>query len=233
MRVKHASFLPFAALLLIVRPAAADPPAAAEPPATPGVAERPAVDSHDGLEAALLRAAPTLRAEALHAALLARQRLAEGGLVTRPLVTLIDYSLPSTERRLWVLDLAVRRVVYHALVAHGRNTGENEAIAFSNEEGSLKTSLGAFITGSTYLGKNGYSLRLKGLETGVNDRAEVRTIVMHGAPYVSEEFARVNGRLGRSWGCPAVSPSIAHALIDRVKEGTLLYAWHPSLAPPS
>ena len=217
MRVKHASIPFFAALLLVAHPV---------------VAERPAVGSHDALEAALLRAAPTLRAEALHAALLARQRLAGSGLVTRPLVTIIDYSLPSTTRRLWVLDLAVRRVVYHELVAHGRNTGENEAIAFSNEEGSLKTSLGAFLTGATYMGKNGYSLRLRGMDPGLNDRAEARAIVMHGAPYVSEEFARVNGRLGRSWGCPAVSPSIEHALIDRVKEGTLLYAWHPSLPPP-
>jgi len=226
MRAKRASFLPFAALLLVARAAASDQPV---------VAERPAVDSResrDALEAALLRAAPTLRAEALHAALLARQRLTDGGLVTRPVVTIIDYSLPSTTRRLWVLDLKTSRVVYHALVAHGRNTGENEAIAFSNEEGSLKTSLGAFITGSTYMGKNGYSLRLKGMDAGLNDQAEARAIVMHGAPYVSEEFARANGRLGRSWGCPAVSPSIARALIDRVKEGTLLYAWHTSMPPP-
>ncbi|HYV20571.1 MAG TPA: murein L,D-transpeptidase catalytic domain family protein [Verrucomicrobiae bacterium] len=218
MRAKHASLLLFTAMLPVARLAAA---------------ERPVVASQDGLEAALLRAAPTLRAEALHAALLARKRLADAGLVTRPLVTIIDYSLPSTTRRLWVLDLPRRRVVYHSLVAHGRNTGENEAISFSNEEGSLMTSLGAFITGRTYVGKNGYSLRLKGMDAGLNDRAEARAIVMHGAPYVSEEFARANGRLGRSWGCPAVSPSIAHALIDRVKEGTLLYAWHPSLPPPS
>jgi hypothetical protein len=227
MRAKHASILLFTALLPVARPAATEQPAGAERPAW---AEHPARASQEGLEAALLRAAPTLRAEALHAALLAQKRLADRGLVTRPLVTIIDYGLPSTTRRLWVLDLAARRLLLHTLVAHGRNTGGNEAVSFSNEEGSLMTSLGAFITGRTYLGKNGYSLRLKGMDAGLNDRAEARAIVMHGAPYVSEEFARVNGRLGRSWGCPAVSPSIAHTLIDRVKDGTVLYAWHPSLA---
>ena len=92
------------------------------------------------------------------------------------------------------------------------------------------TSLGAFLTGATYVGRNGYSLRLHGLEPGVNDRAEARTIVVHGAPYVSEEFARKVGRLGRSHGCPALRPAIARTLIDLIKESTLLYAWHPSKA---
>jgi hypothetical protein len=184
-------------------------------------------------EEALLRVAPTLRPEALHAALLAWRRLAARGLVTRPLLTVIDYGLPSTAPRLWVLDLEARRLLFHTLVAHGRNSGENEAVSFSNDEGSLMSSLGAFATGTTYTGKNGYSLRLLGLDPGLNDRAEARAIVMHGAPYVSEEFARAHGRLGRSWGCPAVELSIARPLIDRVKGGSLLYAWHPSLPPPS
>ena len=91
------------------------------------------------------------------------------------------------------------------------------------------TSLGAFVTGTTYDGRNGYSLRLRGMEPGVNDRAEARTIVLHGAPYVSEEVAHKLGRLGRSWGCPAVRPEIARSLIDEIKDRTLLYAWHPSM----
>jgi len=89
------------------------------------------------------------------------------------------------------------------------------------------------VTGTTYIGKNGYSLRLRGMEPGVNDRAESRTIVVHGAPYVGEEVARKLGRLGRSYGCPAVRPAIARTLIDQVKDGTLLYAWHPSMGKPA
>jgi hypothetical protein len=95
------------------------------------------------------------------------------------------------------------------------------------------TSLGAFVTGATYLGRNGYSLRLIGLDRGRNDHAEARAIVMHGAPYVSNDFVVRAGRLGRSHGCPAVRPEIARELLDRVKGGSLLYAWHPLLRPPS
>jgi len=112
-------------------------------------------------------------------------------------------------------------------VAHGRNSGEDLTESFSNEEGSLKTSLGAFVTGDTYIGKNGYSLRLRGMDPGLNDHAEARTIVVHGAPYVDEEVAHKLGRLGRSHGCPAVRPEIARTFIDEVKDRTLLYAWHP------
>jgi hypothetical protein len=183
-----------------------------------------------GLEAALRQAAPTLRPEALHAGLLAWSELFTRGESTRRLLTVIDYGLPSTARRLWVFDLAARRVLFHTLVAHGRNSGEDLATSFSNDEGSLMTSLGAFVTGETYLGRNGYSLRLEGKETGRNDHALARTIVVHGASYVSESFARRFGRLGRSWGCPALDPRVARPLIDRVKEGSVLYAWHPSLA---
>src|SRR5262249_22846115 len=100
---------------------------------------------------------------------------------------------------------------------------------FSNEVGSLMSSLGGFVTGSTYMGKNGYSLHLRGMEPGINDRSEERAIVMHGAPYVSEEAVQVLGRLGRSHGCPALRMEIAGPLIDAIKEGSLLYAWHPSL----
>ena len=122
------------------------------------------------------------------------------GAVTDPsTLTVIDYSKPSTAKRLWVFDLRSRALLYEELVAHGRGSGDNFATAFSNDPQSHQSSLGLFETAETYSGKNGYSLRLRGLETGFNDKALARAIVMHGAPYVSQEFAKSRGRLGRSW----------------------------------
>ena len=183
-----------------------------------------------GIETALLDAAPTMRPEALRAALSAWGALYLRGEIFRPLLTVIDYGLPSTVKRMWVFDLASRRLLFHELVAHGRNSGDDLARSFSNEEGSLMTSLGAFVTGTAYNGRNGYSLRLRGMEPGVNDRAEARAIVIHGAPYVCEEIAHRRGRLGRSYGCPAVRTAIARALIHELKDRTLIYAWHPSIS---
>jgi len=119
-------------------------------------------------------------------------------------LAVIDYSLPSTKPRLWVFDVAQGRLLFQELVAHGRNTGEHLAERFSNVEGSKMSSLGLFRTAETYYGSNGYSLRMHGLDAGFNDNALVRAIVMHGAPYVSEAIAERLGRLGRSWGYPAV-----------------------------
>ena len=204
-------------------------PGSPAPPASRPATRRLAV-AH---EPAVLAAPPTVRPEALRAALAAWDALHSRGEVSRPILTVIDYGLPSTTRRMWVFDMDSRRLLFHELVAHGRNSGEDVARSFSNEEGSLMTSLGAFVTGTTYNGKNGYSLRLRGMEPGVNDRAESRTIVVHGAPYVGEEVAHKLGRLGRSYGCPAVRPAIARTLIDQVKDGTLLYAWHPSMNKPA
>jgi len=220
------AILRLSSMLALAHAASCSWAAAAPPQAVPGAATVP------DLETTLRQAAPTLRPEALHAALSAQDLLETRGLLTRKLLTVIDYGLPSTERRLWVFDLQSGRLLYHELVAHGRNSGEDLAEVFSNQEGSLMTSLGAFVTGETYFGKNGYSLRLRGLDPGLNDHAEARAIVMHGAPYVSDDFASRAGRLGRSHGCPAVRMEIARELIDRVKDGTLLYAWHPSLISP-
>ncbi len=148
--------------------------------------------------------------------------------VAKPkLLTVIDYSRPSSEPRLWVIDRATGQVVWHELVAHGKGSGENFATAFSNQEGSLKSSLGLFLTQETYQGSNGYSLRLRGLERGVNDHAQERAIVIHGAPYVSADFVRQHGRLGRSWGCPALSLAVAHDLIDEIQGGSLVFAYFP------
>ena len=143
-------------------------------------------------------------------------------------LTVIDYSKPSSERRLWVFDLKSHELVYEELVAHGQGSGANMATEFSNNDESHQTSLGLFVTGDTYSGKNGYSLRLDGLDDGVNDRARERAIVMHGAPYVSEAFVKANGRLGRSWGCPAIRNDIAREMIDRVKGGSLVFAYYPN-----
>ena len=143
-------------------------------------------------------------------------------------LSLIDYSLPSSQPRLWVFDVAQRRLLFEELVAHGRNSGGNgPAEHFSNNDGSLMSSLGVFRTRDAYTGHNGYSLRLEGLDTGFNDHARQRAVVIHGAWYVSEDMAKSQGRIGRSWGCPAVRPTIAHSLIDAIRDGSLVVAYYP------
>ena len=142
-------------------------------------------------------------------------------------LTVIDYSKPSTKKRLWVVDLQARALLFEELVAHGQGSGANLATQFSNEAETHRSSIGLFETKDTYIGKNGYSLRLEGLDAGFNDHAMERAIVMHGAPYVSEALARTQGRLGRSWGCPALRADVAHELIDRVKGSGLVFAYYP------
>jgi len=140
-------------------------------------------------------------------------------------LTVIDYTRPSTRKRMWVFDLRSHALLFDELVSHGRGSGQTLATSFSNEPESNKSSLGLFRTGEAYIGKNGYSLRLDGLDPGVNDRARQRAIVIHGAPYVSAIVARVQGYLGRSLGCPAVRPEIARPLIDAIKGGGLLFVY--------
>jgi hypothetical protein len=146
-------------------------------------------------------------------------------------LTVIDYSLPSTQPRIWVLDLERGKVLYHGLVAHGAGSGDKYASHFSNVNDSRATSLGLFLTGDTYEGGNGYSLKLRGLDPGVNDLAESRHIVMHGAWYVSDEHARQFGMIGRSWGCPALAQTDAQSVIDTIKGGTFVYSYAASAAP--
>lgn len=149
------------------------------------------------------------------------------GLFDEPILTLIDYSRPSSERRLWVLDLERGEIRFHERVAHGRESGLRFARAFSNVAGSLQSSLGLFRTAETYVGRHGYSLRLDGMEPGVNDRARERAIVVHGADYATSDFASLHGRLGRSWGCPALDPTVSRPLIDTIRDGTALFAYYP------
>jgi hypothetical protein len=163
---------------------------------------------------------------ALEAAMRAYDRAEQAGLVAHPgLLTLIDYTRPSLDRRLWVIDLRSGNVLFAERVAHGRGSGDNLATAFSNDDNSHMSSLGLFVTRDAYVGHNGYSLRLDGLDPGVNDHALERALVIHGAPYVSDGFAKQIGRLGRSWGCPAVRPEIAPSLIDTIKGGTVVFAY--------
>jgi hypothetical protein len=153
-----------------------------------------------------------------------------GDIATPPTLTLIDYSKPSTEPRLWVFDLRTGQVQFHELVAHGKGTGDNLAEHFSDDMNSHQSSLGLFVTRDTYVGNNGYSLRLDGLEPGFNSRARERAIVMHGAPYVSTEFASKQGRIGRSWGCPALREAVAHDVIDFVRGGGVVFSYYPDQA---
>ncbi|SRR5690554_6631700 len=149
--------------------------------------------------------------------------------INRPeVITIIDFSLPSNQERLWVLDLIESKVLYHCLVSHGRNSGEVMAEKFSNKLGSYASSPGFYTTGETYFGKHGFSLRLNGIENGINDKARERAIVIHGADYVSSEFIEKNGRLGRSLGCPAVPEELSTEIIETIKDGTCLFVYAPT-----
>ena len=153
-----------------------------------------------------------------------------GDLKAPPTLTLIDYSLPSTTPRLWVIDLHTGKILFNELVAHGRNTGDNMAVHFSDAMESRESSIGLFRTADTYVGHNGYSLRLDGLEPGFNGNARERAIVMHGAPYVNAGVAKANGRLGRSWGCPALNEAVARKVIDTVRGGGVIFSYYPDQA---
>lgn len=165
---------------------------------------------------------PQVLSKALDAVACARSRGISG---RDDVLTVIDYSRSSIQPRLWVLDLAHGKVLFQELVAHGAGSGDVYATRFSNTMDSRQTSLGLFLTGGTYEGGNGYSLKLRGLDSGVNDRAEERSIVMHGAWYVSADHARQFGRLGRSWGCPALSQEIAPRVIDTIKGGSFVFSY--------
>ncbi len=185
----------------------------------------------DGLLERLSAAAPDADPKVLALALQARScAMASEGAATASRLAVIDYSRPSTETRLWVFDLKRKALLFAEHVAHGKGSGENVPTTFSNRDGSYQSSLGLFRTAETYQGGNGYSMRMDGLEPGVNDAARDRLIVMHGAPYVDPLAALKQGRLGRSFGCPAVRPQVARELIDTLKQGQLLFAYYPDPA---
>jgi hypothetical protein len=201
--------------------AASSLPASAQPP--------PAAVSGPDLGAILARVAPNADRKVLQLAASAMRcalRRPELGVVPERL-GVIDYSRPSTQQRLWVFDLRRQRLLFEEWVAHGRNSGADRTEHFSNREGSFMSSIGAFTAQETYVGGNGYSLRLDGLEPGFNDHARERAIVIHGAPYVNPSAARLQGRLGRSLGCPAVRLTVAKPLIDALSGGTMVFAYYP------
>jgi hypothetical protein len=144
------------------------------------------------------------------------------------ILTIIDYSKPSTQKRFYVIDLNAKKLLFHTLVSHGQKTGYNKASNFSNESESHKSSLGFFKTAETYSGKHGYSLRLDGLEKGINNNARSRAIVIHEADYVSQKFIQKHGRLGRSWGCPALPVGVSKKIIDTISRGTCLFVFGKS-----
>ena len=156
--------------------------------------------------------------------------VASGDLETPPTLTIIDYSLPSALPRLWVFDLRSGQLLFKELVAHGRDSGDGVATRFSDVMGSRQSSLGLFRTADAYVGHNGYSLRLDGLEPGFNSHAREREIVMHGAKYVDPEVASNSGHVGRSWGCPALREAVARQLIDTVRGGGVIFSYYPDAA---
>lgn len=171
----------------------------------------------------------TLNFEVFEKAFRGFQNLKKSGKL-RPgqdVLSVCDFSLSSNKKRLWVIDLGEKKVLFNTLVAHGKGTGEEFATNFSNTENSHQSSLGFYVTEQTYNGDNGYSLRLFGMDRGYNDAALERCIVMHGAKYVSEDFIKSEKRLGRSWGCPAVPTSLAKPIINTIKNQTCLFIYYP------
>ncbi|MEX0996124.1 MAG: murein L,D-transpeptidase catalytic domain family protein [Flavobacteriaceae bacterium] len=156
------------------------------------------------------------------------EKLQEAEKIEKSLLTVVDFSLSANEKRLWVIDLEQEEIVYQTYVAHGRNTGDEYAKSFSNVPESYQSSLGFYATAETYYGKHGYSLRLDGLENGINDKARERAIVIHGADYATENFINEHGRLGRSLGCPSLPKEESESIINTIKEKSCLFIYFPS-----
>lgn len=144
---------------------------------------------------------------------------------TKNVIALIDFSKPSTEERLFVIDMDTHRILHRSHVAHGRNSGDNYATSFSNRPGSHQSSLGFFLTGDTYQGRNGYSMLLHGLEQGINDKARERAVVVHPSAYANPSVAKSAGRLGRSFGCPALPQALSKDIIDTIKGGAVMFIY--------
>ncbi|WP_417580588.1 murein L,D-transpeptidase catalytic domain family protein [Nitrincola sp.] len=175
----------------------------------------------------LLAQAPDLNPQVLNKALAAMQCATSNGLEGAERLAVIDFSLPSSEKRLWIFDLNEQRLLLEDLVAHGNRSGDNFATDFSNTVGSHQSSLGLFRTQESYVGRHGYSLRMDGLEPGVNDKARERAIVIHAADYVDPSWVDRQGRIGRSQGCPAVRQDVVELVVDNLKGGQLLFTYYP------
>lgn len=170
-----------------------------------------------------------LEFNAFSTALIGFENLKKAGMIDQDshVLTICDFSMSSNSKRLWVIDINDKKVLFNSLVAHGKNTGEEFAQNFSNTESSYQSSLGFYITDATYQGDNGYSLRLLGMDKGFNDAALRRAVVMHGANYVSEDFAAQHQRIGRSWGCPAIPKELTQPIINTIKGKNCLFIYYP------
>jgi hypothetical protein len=175
----------------------------------------------------LAKLAPTLNKAVLSKALSAVDCAVKSGLNPSKRLAIIDYSLPSSQNRLWIFDLEHTRLLLKDFVAHGKNSGDNYATSFSNREGSHQSSLGLFLTRESYTGRHGLSLRMEGLEPGINDSALDRAIVIHGASYVDPAWIDIQGRIGRSLGCPAVRQKIASSVVNNLKGGQFVFSYYP------
>lgn len=171
--------------------------------------------------------APNLKKTVLKTALTAYKHATDKDNVKKHILTVIDYSLPSSKKRMWIFDLNQHKMLYNTFVAHGKNSGMTVAKHFSNKNHSLASSIGTFITKNSYIGSKGYSLNLEGLEKGFNDNAFLRRVVIHGAWYVDQNFIKNAGRAGRSWGCPAVATTLARPIINAIKGGSVIFAYYP------
>jgi hypothetical protein len=156
------------------------------------------------------------------------KNLVAAGVITKPdILSIIDFSLPSSEKRLFILDMHTGRLLFNTYVSHGRNSGIEQATKFSNDMNSFQSSLGFYVTGKSYKGEHGFSLKLAGLEKGINDNALDRGIVIHAAKYVNEKMARKRGYIGRSLGCPAIPVSLHRPIIQKIKDGSCLFLYGP------
>ena len=153
--------------------------------------------------------------------------VSNGSIKNDRILSIVDFSLPSTKKRLFVIDVITGKLLFNTFVSHGRNSGKEMATEFSNDANSFKSSLGFYVTGTTYSGEHGYSLHLDGKEAGINDNAYSRSIVMHAANYVNESIIKAKGLLGRSLGCPAVPPALHKAIINTIKDGSCLFLYSP------
>lgn len=171
--------------------------------------------------------APDLNEKVLNKAVMAMECAIANGAKPAARLAVIDFSLPSAEERLWIFDLQSKKLLLQDLVAHGSGSGDNYAAAFSNIEGSHQSSIGLFRTAESYTGRHGYSLRMDGLERGINDLARQRAIVIHAADYVDPGWVARYGRIGRSQGCPAVRPEVAGMVVDKLKGGQFMFSYYP------
>lgn len=170
----------------------------------------------------------SLNAEAFRIAFLGYRKLVAKGFAKKgDVITIVDFSKPSSDQRFFVIDPVNQQIIYKTLVAHGRNSGDLYACGFSNRPQSYKSALGFYITDSPYRGSQGYSLLMNGVDTGFNENARKRAIVIHGADYVSEKYIAQYGRLGRSFGCPALPQEINAPIIDLIKGGSVVFCYYP------